>query len=83
MDITALQPRRANWDLKRDIQEKLDLLDRRTDVAINKIVKERLGKLATPDKERVGPIDFNKEVQMTEKLGYGVVDDDIQESEES
>ncbi|KAK9471389.1 cwf18 pre-mRNA splicing factor-domain-containing protein [Dipodascopsis tothii] len=66
LDITTLQPRRANWDLKRDLQDKLDVLERRTDVAINKLVKERLGPRAAD-----AVMDLNREVDATESREYG------------
>ena len=37
-DIT-IAPRKPNWDLKRDAQKKLDILDRQTDRAIVEIVR--------------------------------------------
>lgn len=42
LDLESLQPKRANWDLKRDIQPQLDLLDAQTQNAIVRIVRERL-----------------------------------------
>lgn len=50
VDYFKLQPKRANWDLKRDLQEDLDQLDRETDKAIDALVRERIRK-ATGDIE--------------------------------
>lgn len=44
VDYLKLQPKRANWDLKRDLQEDLDQLDRETDQAIDALVRERIRK---------------------------------------
>jgi coiled-coil domain-containing protein 12 len=40
----ALAPKKLNWDLKRDIQPKLDKLERRTQRAIVQLLQDRLGR---------------------------------------
>ncbi|KAK9455822.1 mRNA splicing factor [Dipodascopsis uninucleata] len=69
IDIASLQPRSASWDLKRDIQGKLDLLEKMTDVAINRIVREQLKK--TKKDAVVVPVgvDLNKEIERNEQRG--------------
>ncbi|KAI9488928.1 mRNA splicing factor [Zychaea mexicana] len=42
VDLFNLQPKKPNWDLKRDVQKKLDKLDRKTQRAILEIIRERL-----------------------------------------
>jgi coiled-coil domain-containing protein 12 len=42
--VAALAPKKINWDLKRDIQPKLNKLDRRTQRAIVQLLQERLGR---------------------------------------
>lgn len=42
IDLFELQPRKPNWDLKRDLSRKLDVLQQRTDNAIARIVRARL-----------------------------------------
>ena len=42
VDLFSLQPKRPNWDLKRDMEKKLERLKPRTDGAIAKLVRERL-----------------------------------------
>lgn len=42
VDLFSLQPKRPNWDLKRDLEKKLERLKPRTDRAIAKLVRERL-----------------------------------------
>merc|ERR1711865_856752 len=37
-----IQPRKANWDLKRDVGNKLDKLRKRTERAILELVREKL-----------------------------------------
>lgn len=42
IDIQNLAPRKPDWDLKRDVAKKLDILERRTQRAIAEIIRERL-----------------------------------------
>jgi coiled-coil domain-containing protein 12 len=42
LDLFKLQPKKPNWDLKRELKEKMQILDVRTDNAIAKLVRERL-----------------------------------------
>jgi coiled-coil domain-containing protein 12 len=41
MDIFKLQPKKANWDLKRDLKERTQILEVRTNNAIARIVREK------------------------------------------
>lgn len=45
-ELTSLAPKKINWDLKRDIQPKLDKLERRTQKVIVQLLKERLAREA-------------------------------------
>lgn len=42
LDLFQLQPKKPNWDLKRDLDRKLDVLNVRTDNAIARMVRERI-----------------------------------------
>jgi len=42
IDLFNLQPKRPNWDLKRDVDKKLERLNQRTDMAIAKLIKARI-----------------------------------------
>lgn len=42
IDLFKLQPKKPNWDLKRDLQRKLDVLNVRTENAIARLVRERI-----------------------------------------
>ncbi|KAI9864776.1 MAG: hypothetical protein M1830_006075 [Pleopsidium flavum] len=42
IDLFKLQPKRPNWDLKRDLQRKMEVLNVRTENAIARLVKERI-----------------------------------------
>jgi coiled-coil domain-containing protein 12 len=42
IDLFKLQPKKPNWDLKRDLAEKMKILDVRTHNAIAKLVRERI-----------------------------------------
>ncbi|KAL1903252.1 hypothetical protein Sste5346_000537 [Sporothrix stenoceras] len=42
IDLFKLQPKKPNWDLKRELNKRLEPLNARTDNAIGKLVRERL-----------------------------------------
>ncbi|MCJ1389237.1 hypothetical protein MMC18_002093 [Xylographa bjoerkii] len=42
IDLFKLQPKKPNWDLKRDVQRKLERLNVHTDNAIARLVRERI-----------------------------------------
>ncbi|KAE8445308.1 hypothetical protein EG329_013546 [Mollisiaceae sp. DMI_Dod_QoI] len=42
VDLFKLQPKKPNWDLKRDLDKKLEILNIRTENAIAKMVRERI-----------------------------------------
>ncbi|KAH8671402.1 cwf18 pre-mRNA splicing factor-domain-containing protein [Xylariales sp. PMI_506] len=42
IDLFKLQPKKPNWDLKRDLDKKLEVLNVRTDNAIARLVRERI-----------------------------------------
>ncbi|KAJ8097008.1 mRNA splicing factor [Lipomyces tetrasporus] len=65
-EASALQPRPANWDLKRQLADKLEILQRQTDVALNRIVRERLQGSKGTDALPAG-LDLNKVMDETEK----------------
>ena len=44
--LTSMAPKKINWDLKRDIQPKLDKLEKRTQKAMVALLRERLAKEA-------------------------------------
>ena len=44
--LAAMAPKKVNWDLKRDIQGKLDRLERRTQRSLVELLRERLEKEA-------------------------------------
>eukprot|EP00123_Amoebidium_parasiticum_P012016 comp21063_c0_seq2/m.28350 comp21063_c0_seq2/g.28350 ORF comp21063_c0_seq2/g.28350 comp21063_c0_seq2/m.28350 type:complete len:158 (-) comp21063_c0_seq2:438-911(-) len=49
VDITKLAPRKPTWDLKRDLEKKIQKLERRTQRAIAELVAERLRAQANGD----------------------------------
>lgn len=42
IDITNLAPRKPDWDLKRDVAKKLEILDKRTQRVIAELIRDRL-----------------------------------------
>lgn len=52
LDLFKLQPKKPNWDLKRDLEKKLEILNVRTDNAIAKLVRERITRAQEEAKKR-------------------------------
>ncbi|KAH6655774.1 cwf18 pre-mRNA splicing factor-domain-containing protein [Truncatella angustata] len=52
IDLFKLQPKKPNWDLKRDLDQKLEILNVRTDNAIAKLVRERIASSRKAEKEK-------------------------------
>ncbi|CAG9865020.1 unnamed protein product [Phyllotreta striolata] len=42
LDVTALAPRKPDWDLKRDVAKKLAKLEKQTQKAIAELIRDRL-----------------------------------------
>jgi len=42
LDLFNIAPKRANWDLKREMEKKLAKLDRKTQEAIHTLIRQRL-----------------------------------------
>lgn len=59
--VASMAPKKINWDLKRDIADKLAKLEKRTQKAIVRILKERLeseaAKAADEDGDDAGDLD--------------------------
>ena len=55
IDLFKLQPRKPNWDLKRDLDEKLKILNVRTENAIARLVRQRMQDAQRAAKEK-GPV---------------------------
>lgn len=59
IDIQNLAPRKPDWDLKRDVSKKLDILERRTQRAIAELIRERLQKnRGTVDLQAVNAVGY-------------------------
>jgi coiled-coil domain-containing protein 12 len=54
IDLFKLQPKKPNWDLRRDLDEKLKTLDVRTQNAIARLVRQRIENAQRAAKERGG-----------------------------
>ncbi|EMC97722.1 hypothetical protein BAUCODRAFT_463741 [Baudoinia panamericana UAMH 10762] len=53
LDLFTLQPKKPNWDLKRDLERKLEILNVRTDNAIARLVRERIASQQKAAKAKV------------------------------
>ncbi|KAI1824571.1 cwf18 pre-mRNA splicing factor-domain-containing protein [Xylaria intraflava] len=61
IDLFKLQPKKPNWDLKRDLTKKLEVLNVRTDNAIAKLVRERIANAQAVAKKTTRPIGADDE----------------------
>ncbi|KAI1199668.1 cwf18 pre-mRNA splicing factor-domain-containing protein [Nemania serpens] len=56
IDLFKLQPKKPNWDLKRDLEKKLEVLNVRTDNAIARLVRERIANAQAAAQRTAQPI---------------------------
>ncbi|ORY59566.1 cwf18 pre-mRNA splicing factor-domain-containing protein [Pseudomassariella vexata] len=61
IDLFKLQPKKPNWDLKRDLEKKLEVLNVRTDNAIARLVRERIANAKTAQHKTVETADGEAE----------------------
>jgi coiled-coil domain-containing protein 12 len=54
VDLFKLRPKKPNWDLKRDLAKKLEILNIRTDNAIARMVRERIDGAQKAAKSKAG-----------------------------
>jgi coiled-coil domain-containing protein 12 len=54
LDLFKLQPKKPNWDLKRDLDRKMEVLNVRTDNAIARLVRERIERQQQVAKAKAG-----------------------------
>ncbi|KAF9792369.1 mRNA splicing factor [Thelephora terrestris] len=54
LDLFNIAPKRANWDLKREMEKKLAKLDRKTQEAIHTLIRQRLATEKGESEDLVG-----------------------------
>ncbi|KAI0100132.1 cwf18 pre-mRNA splicing factor-domain-containing protein [Nemania sp. FL0031] len=69
IDLFKLQPKKPNWDLKRDLEKKLEVLNVRTDNAIARLVRERIANAQAAAKKMAQPIGADGEGDSAEAAG--------------
>ncbi|TRX95213.1 hypothetical protein FHL15_003905 [Xylaria flabelliformis] len=69
IDLFKLQPKKPNWDLKRDLEKKLEVLNARTDNAIAKLVRERIANAQAAAKTTAQPAAADGDDGSTEVVG--------------
>ncbi|KAI1271699.1 cwf18 pre-mRNA splicing factor-domain-containing protein [Xylaria sp. FL0933] len=69
IDLFKLQPKKPNWDLKRDLDKKLQVLNVRTDNAIAKLVRERIANAQAAARKTSQPVATDGEDGSTEAAG--------------
>ena len=71
LDLFTLQPKKPNWDLKRDLTRKMEILDQRTDNAIARMVRERI---EGEKRKTLEQANGNAALKQGENVGIGGVD---------
>ncbi|CAJ2502564.1 Uu.00g099580.m01.CDS01 [Anthostomella pinea] len=56
IDLFKLQPKKPNWDLKRDLDKKLEVLNVRTDNAIARLVRDRIANAQAAARKTAQPV---------------------------
>ncbi|OTA70459.1 hypothetical protein K449DRAFT_380517 [Hypoxylon sp. EC38] len=69
IDLFKLQPKKPNWDLKRDLDKKLEILNVRTDNAIAKLVRERIANAQAAAKKTAKPVENGDDEGRDEAAG--------------
>lgn len=85
LDLFKLQPKKPNWDLKRDLERKLEVLNVRTDNAIARLVRERIAKQQAAAKTKVNGSSVEGDVEAAGIEGTTLVEatnERIREAEE-
>ncbi|KAI4275084.1 MAG: hypothetical protein L6R38_005968 [Xanthoria sp. 2 TBL-2021] len=72
IDLFKLQPKKPNWDLKRDVARKMEVLNRRTDNAIARLVRERIEGAKKKSTAELGKDDGQQLGMKGEELVEGV-----------
>lgn len=76
VDLFKLQPKKPNWDLKRDLDKKLEILNVRTENAIARMVRERIegAQKAAKSKNKNGGAGTNGEGEELGMEGVALVE---------
>ncbi|KUJ15624.1 uncharacterized protein LY89DRAFT_89697 [Mollisia scopiformis] len=76
VDLFKLQPKKPNWDLKRDLDKKLEILNVRTENAIARMVRERIegAQKAAKSKSRHGAASASGEGEELGMEGVALVE---------
>lgn len=62
IDLFKLQPKRPNWDLKRDLAERMKVVDAKTQNAIARLIRERIEKTKKEAQSRQKHVDEGEEL---------------------
>lgn len=67
IDIQNLAPRKPDWDLKRDVSKKLEVLERKTQRAIAELIRDRLKSNEGPsiDLQAVNTVGYSTQIKET------------------
>ena len=75
LDLFKLQPKKPNWDLKRDLAEKMKVVDVKTKNAIARLVRERI------ERTKREALEANSRQQQSSTVGAGSLPTDVEGEE--
>lgn len=82
LDLFKLQPKKPNWDLKRDLKQRMEILDIRTENAIARLVRERIeGQQKTNDTGDPAALDGVNLVEAVRVREREEAEDELREKE--
>ena len=79
IDLFKLQPKKPNWDLKRDLAKKMEILNVQTDNMIAKMVRERIEGQKKKQKEQMKEGTASKVAGEEESEAVGLEGDELVE----
>jgi len=65
LDLFNIAPKRANWDLKREMEKKLAKLERKTQEAIHALIRQRLAAQKGQSDDLVGAMKANEDADLS------------------
>ncbi|KAF9514460.1 hypothetical protein BS47DRAFT_1343021 [Hydnum rufescens UP504] len=78
LDLFNIAPKRANWDLKRDMEKKLAKLDRKTQESIHTLIRQRLASQKNGD----GTLNLSAGIKAQQKAAEADEIEDVDSGDE-
>jgi coiled-coil domain-containing protein 12 len=80
IDLTTLAPQKVDWDLKRDLEKRMKMLEKRTQRAIVELIRDRLKQQKNPDFAEL--VSLGSRTQDKTKRGQSEGEEEAEEEDE-